>query len=72
MWSSDRPRTHYMWDIPLRCVNTCHWDWFERSVWPKAVQDEVRRENHSKDTGKKSKESEESPARHGQKTGGAR
>lgn len=35
-------------------MNICHCDWFNKETdWPIAGQDKVRRENQTKDTGKK-------------------
>lgn len=44
-----------MQNIPLHCVNTCCCDWVNKEVdWKIAGQDKVRKENHTKATGKKS------------------
>lgn len=43
-----------IWNIALCCVNTCCCEWSNKEAdWPEDGQDEVRRENQTKDTGKK-------------------
>ena len=43
-----------LWNNPLYCVNICCCDWFNKEAdWSIAGQDKVRRENQTKDIGKK-------------------